>query len=100
MIAPLILNISHAFFISEFERKYSENILNDIIKNWKGNISKKTILNRLTIFESAKEAIKKANAVAILTEWDEFKSLNNLSGKTIFDGRNILSGKHINYLGK
>ena len=78
----------------------SENILNDIIKNWKGNISKKTILNRLTIFESAKEAIKKANAVAILTEWDEFKSLNNLSGKTIFDGRNILSGKHINYLGK
>ena len=81
----LRLNFIHDPMVS------SENILNDIIKI--GRVYQKQ-LNRLTIFEST-EAIKKANAVAILTEWDEFKSLNNLSGKTIFDGRNILSGKHI-----
>lgn len=45
--------------------------------------------------ESAESACKDANAIILLTEWDEFRSLNfteigkDMSSKVIFDGRNI-----------
>ena len=51
---------------------------------------------RYTLCNSKNDALKNANALCIVTEWNEFKSpdLNILSGalsnKAIFDGRNLL----------
>ncbi len=58
-----------------------------------------SLLNKnLFAFDSVKEALLKADAIAIITEWDEFKSYDwkdikeNISNNAIvFDGRNILS---------
>jgi UDPglucose 6-dehydrogenase len=51
----------------------------------------------LTIVTSAEEAVKGAHALAIVTEWDEFKKLDYTKifaamekPAFIFDGRNIL----------
>jgi UDPglucose 6-dehydrogenase len=61
---------------------------------------------RLAIASSADEAATDAHAVAVLTEWDEFKSLDY--GKifasmcqpaSLFDGRNILDLKKLAALG-
>ena len=53
--------------------------------------------DRLVIVNSASEAAQGAHAVAILTEWDEFKSLdfqaifNGMPKPAfLFDGRNLL----------
>ena len=56
----------------------------------------------MEVFENYKDSIKKTQAIAILTEWDEFKEINfelinqitNTNPK-IFDGRLIL--KESNY---
>lgn len=55
---------------------------------------------------SAVEAIEGAHAVAILTEWDEFKKLDwkAMLGKMqrpafLFDGRNILDHEALRELG-
>ena len=52
------------------------------------------------------EACKGAHAVAILTEWDEFKILNweqindlMLKPANLFDGRNILNPSEMNQIG-
>ena len=45
----------------------------------------------ITVQNSHKEAMHKVDAVAILTEWDEFKSLRTDEKIQVFDGRNILS---------
>ncbi len=57
-------------------------------------------------FESAYEACHQAHAIAILTEWDEFKSYdwqkiydNMLKPAFIFDGRNLLDGKALAKIG-
>ena len=55
------------------------------------------IFSKINIFNNFKDAIKKTNAIAILTEWDEFKEINfelidemtNTNPK-VFDGRIIL----------
>ena len=56
--------------------------------------------------ESALEAAKGAHAIAVLTEWDEFKTLDwkaVLDGMQrpafVFDGRNILDHDHLRELG-
>lgn len=61
---------------------------------------------RLTVAKSAYEAAEGAHAIAIVTEWDEFKNLDYkriLSGMTkpafIFDGRNILDLAALKALG-
>jgi UDPglucose 6-dehydrogenase len=58
------------------------------------------------MFHSAAEAAKGSHAVAILTEWDEFKTLDwgaILSTMQrpafVFDGRNILDHAHLRELG-
>jgi UDPglucose 6-dehydrogenase len=49
----------------------------------------------LTLCDSAAEALQGADALSILTEWQEFRSPNfdsiaaTLSDKVIFDGRNL-----------
>ena len=48
----------------------------------------------LIVKDSLTTAVEGVDAVAILTEWDEFINLNNLIyGKKIFDGRRILNKK-------
>jgi UDPglucose 6-dehydrogenase len=53
--------------------------------------------SRLTIVASAEEAVKGAHALAVVTEWDEFKKLDYAKifaamekPAFVFDGRNIL----------
>jgi len=54
------------------------------------------ILKRINIFSDHHQALKGSNAIAVLTEWDEFKSYdwNNIISEMpevkLFDGRNII----------
>ena len=50
-----------------------------------------TIFSKVIIVKNSfKEAIHKVDAIAILTEWDEFKLLRTDEKIQVFDGRNIL----------
>ena len=60
----------------------------------------------LMVFKSAMEACKGAHAVAVLTEWDEFKELDfkkihdgMLKPAFLFDGRNILPHAKLKEIG-
>jgi len=63
------------------------------------------VLPNLGYAVSAADAIESADAMAVLTEWDEFKSLNfaevanSMAGKLVFDGRNILPIKEVERAG-
>lgn len=61
---------------------------------------------RLTLCENAYEACKDAHAIAIMTEWDEFKTLdwqrifdNMKKPAFLFDGRLILDRKQLSEIG-
>ena len=72
-----------------------EKIENDILSYWK--VDKKSLKNR--IFFSTKNIIQEQmDIIAILTEWEEFKTLQFKDSK-VFDGRNILRGKNVINLG-
>ena len=65
-----------------------------------GTHSNEEIKERVTVVSSALEASDSAHAVAVLTEWDEFKKLNwpaiyekMLKPAFLFDGRRILKRK-------
>ena len=55
-----------------------------------------SILKRINIFSDHYQALKGSNAIAVLTEWDEFKSydwnniLSEMPEVKLFDGRNII----------
>ncbi len=60
----------------------------------------------LTTFEDPYDACKNAHAIAIMTEWDEFKDYdwqkiydNMLKPAFVFDGRNLLDAKKIKEIG-
>lgn len=60
----------------------------------------------ITVETNPYDACKDAHAIAILTEWDEFKEYdwkkiydNMLKPAFIFDGRNILDGKELEKIG-
>ncbi|MEY3500783.1 MAG: hypothetical protein RL308_2452 [Bacteroidota bacterium] len=60
----------------------------------------------ITVFEDPYETCKSAHAIAILTEWDEFKTYdwNKIYDSMqkpafIFDGRNVLDGKKLTDIG-
>lgn len=62
--------------------------------------------NGVAVFEDAYEACKDTHAIAILTEWDEFKDYdwqriydNMLKPAKIFDGRNLLDVKKLRAIG-
>lgn len=61
--------------------------------------------DKISFFENPYEALKGVSAVAILTEWDEFKNLDLDKAKTlmgkpvIIDGRNIYNPKKVSELG-
>ena len=71
-----------------------KKIMNDIINYWEESLNK----GKIRIVNSKEEAIALSDVGAILTEWEEFNSLNPM--KLIFDGRNILKGNKVNNLGK
>ncbi|WP_442589236.1 UDP-glucose 6-dehydrogenase [Pedobacter sp. AW31-3R] len=60
----------------------------------------------LSVFEDPYEACKDAHAIAVLTEWDEFKDYdwqriydNMLKPAKIFDGRNLLDAEKLRAIG-
>ncbi len=62
--------------------------------------------NGISVFNDPYEACKDAHAIAILTEWDEFKDYdwqriydNMLKPAKIFDGRNLLDGDKLRAIG-
>jgi UDPglucose 6-dehydrogenase len=62
--------------------------------------------NGVQVFEDAYEACKDTHAIAVLTEWDEFKDYdwqriydNMLKPAKIFDGRNLLDTKKLRAIG-
>jgi len=64
------------------------------------------IKEHVRVAASAEEAAQGAHAIAVLTEWDEFKRLNYDSilqsmyrPAFIFDGRNLLDHRHLSSLG-
>ena len=70
------------------------------------NLDNKRIRNLVSVVNDPYEASKNSHAVAILTEWDEFKRFNwNLIYENmkkpafIFDGRNILDKEKISKIG-
>jgi UDPglucose 6-dehydrogenase len=68
-------------------------------------VAKKIFGNSLTYATSALEALKEADGLAILTEWNEFRTpdftqlKSLLKTPAIFDGRNILNPKEMKSLG-
>lgn len=63
-------------------------------------------LKQIIVYETAAEAMDQAHAVAVLTEWDEFKSydwekvyINMYKPAFIFDGRNILDVEKLTAIG-
>jgi len=88
--------------ISVFDPMVSEKQMQeDLIYLWKSrdlsDAKIKDKLSRIEVFNTHLEAVKDSFAVAVLTEWDEFKEYNwseiqDLMYKPakIFDGRNIL----------
>lgn len=97
--------------IHVFDPKVSEaKIKSDMSYIWELNgydenkIQKK--LKQIFVYKTAIEALNQAHAVAILTEWDEFKTYDwNAIYKDmykpafVFDGRNILDKKHLTAIG-
>lgn len=60
----------------------------------------------VTVFEDPYEACRDTHAIAILTEWDEFKGYdwqkiydNMKKPAFVFDGRNVLNGKELTEIG-
>lgn len=91
--------------IAIFDPQVSEKqIVNDLL--YLENKDLETIKSGISVHENAIEVCKDAHAIAILTEWDEFK---NYDWKAIyddmkkpafvFDGRNILDAKKMKEIG-
>ena len=60
----------------------------------------------MTVHYNPYKALDQSHAIAILTEWDEFKTYdwqkiynNMIKPAFIFDGRNILSSKELKDIG-
>tara|TARA_R100001369_G_scaffold92896_1_gene141018 strand:+ start:27743 stop:29155 length:1413 start_codon:yes stop_codon:yes gene_type:complete len=71
-----------------------------------GNRSDSENRRLVTVVKSAKEACNEAHAVALLTEWDEFKDLNwnqiydnMLKPAFLFDGRRLLNKTDLEEIG-
>ena len=63
-------------------------------------------LKQIFVYKTPVEAMNQAHAVAILTEWDEFKTYdwktiytNMYKPAFVFDGRNILDSEQLTEIG-
>lgn len=81
-----------------------EQILNDL--NYLETRPESENESNMTSFDDAYEACKDSHAIAVLTEWDEFKTLDwsniyKMMKKPafVFDGRNILDSKELSEIG-
>lgn len=91
--------------ISVFDPKVSKNkMLNDL--DYLETRTSQENIKALNSFENAYEACKGAHAIAILTEWDEFKTYDwkkiydsMHKPAFVFDGRNILNAKELESIG-
>ncbi len=67
-----------------------QNIILDDIKTYWTNIDESQLLkSRLVFLEEPKQKFEKSDVVAILTEWEEFKSYDYCEA-ILFDGRNLI----------
>lgn len=94
-VTDYLLN-EHAEVVVYDPKVKAEQVYADL--EYLGTHSSEEIRERVIVVETAKEACKEAHAVAILTEWDEFKELdwqviyeNMLKPAFLFDGRRILN---------
>ncbi len=77
-----------------------ESIIYDIKENFKDQMTSK-FLSKIKFSDNILSAAKDSDCIAILTEWDEFKSIDwskvskNTSSLFIADGRNILDSEQI-----
>jgi len=85
-------------------RVKEKQIVNDLL--YLKSRSLEEINKGVTVFDDPYEVCKGAHAIAILTEWDEFKDYdwkriydNMKKPAFIFDGRNILDAKKIKEIG-
>ena len=85
-------------------RVKEKQIINDLI--YLKSRSVEDIKKGITVYDDPYEVCKGAHAIAILTEWDEFKDYdwqkiyNNMQKPAfVFDGRNILDAKKITAIG-
>lgn len=91
--------------ISVYDPKVSRNkMLADL--NYLESRSEEDNVNAVNVFDNAYEACENSHAIAILTEWDEFKTYDwekiyesMHKPAFIFDGRNVLNGKELESIG-
>ena len=69
----------------------ANKIKSDINLYWKNSISQDDLNKRIKIVSSFDKASYQTDAIAILTEWDEFRT-HDYDNQIVFDGRNIKSG--------
>ncbi|KAJ3311905.1 hypothetical protein HDV04_003513 [Boothiomyces sp. JEL0838] len=72
----------------------------------KGNQSLTIVQERVSVFDNAYEATTGADAIVIVTEWDEFKQLNYRriydemkKPAFLFDGRSIVDYRQLEQIG-
>ncbi|MFT7631183.1 MAG: UDPglucose 6-dehydrogenase [Mariniblastus sp.] len=93
----------------QVSKEQIQSDLSNLMSNDDGELSQATadlINNNITVVESAEEAAHQAHAVAVLTEWDEFKDLDfesiyqsMMKPAFLFDGRNLLDQNRLSKLG-
>jgi UDPglucose 6-dehydrogenase len=91
--------------IAVYDPKVEEaQILSDL--NYLDTRTKEENAKGITVFEDPYEACKDAHAIAVLTEWDEFKGYdwqriydNMKKPAFVFDGRNVLDGEYLKSIG-
>jgi UDPglucose 6-dehydrogenase len=97
--------ISERANIAVFDPKVEENqILSDL--NYLESRSKEDNKKYISVENNGYDACNKAHAIAILTEWDEFKTYdwqkiydNMLKPAFVFDGRNVLNKAELEKIG-
>lgn len=94
--------ITHDFILNGYEiiiydpKVSSNNILKDLenISLLKTGQKIKNLHDKIKIYKTLPKVIENSSIFVVLTEWDEFKVLENIdSNKIIFDFRNILKNK-------
>ncbi len=91
--------------IAAYDPKVSAERMYDDL-NYLNTRSKEQNAEYLTVFMDPYEAAKDAHAIAVLTEWDEFKTYdwklifdNMVKPAFVFDGRNILDADKLRAIG-
>ncbi|MEJ5961337.1 UDP-glucose 6-dehydrogenase [Pedobacter immunditicola] len=102
-VADILLNEQAE--IKVYDPKVKEHQIQSDL-NYLGTRTAEENQRAVAVFEDPYEACKNAHAVAVLTEWDEFKTYdwqriydNMLKPAKIFDGRNVLDVEMLKAIG-